>query len=237
MTSRGSFRPEEIEDEALSSDSIGPGPERADLLAGARDLEWLAAGSDVRPSAGFTDRVMATLADEPLPAPAIAVGSAVREGRLAAVAAAFGDFWRVAWSGKRPLAVRIQAIAIVLVVAVGVAAAGGGAILGAWNALNPLGPPVGASASPDETTSTSPEPSPEPTEQPSGSPETTPTNEPTTVPSATPSPRATQEAGGGSSATPKPTPKPTPTPEPTSTHTPEPSSDEHSGTPTSTSAP
>ena len=48
----------------------------------ARDLEERRGRGGVAPSAGFADRVMAAVATEPVPAPAIAAGSALRRGAV-----------------------------------------------------------------------------------------------------------------------------------------------------------
>ena len=90
--------------------------ELADALLIARELESMAAGEAVRPSDGFDDRVMAAIALEPAPRLLVRRGSTGRGGRLAAFLVAFGDAWRVATTGGRPTAVRVQALAFVLLV-------------------------------------------------------------------------------------------------------------------------
>ena len=120
------FRPDELDDDATAG-------EQARAMATARELEWLAATDDVAPSAGFADRVMAAVAAEPTPRPVAAAASAARRGAILGVLAAFGDLWRVAWTGGRPMAVRAPAMALVVVVmaatlgagALGVGALGG----------------------------------------------------------------------------------------------------------------
>ena len=84
----------------------------------ARELEALGETPGVRPTADFSDRVMAAIEREPVPQPAVALGSALRRGRIGLAAAAIGDAWRVAFGGGRPFAARAQALALVLVVAV-----------------------------------------------------------------------------------------------------------------------
>ena len=74
--------------------------------------------SNLAPTEDFTDRVMAAVAAEPSPQPIAALGTAVRGGRLGAALAAIGDSWRVAFGSSRPAALRAQAFAMVLVVAV-----------------------------------------------------------------------------------------------------------------------
>ena len=74
---------------------------------------------------------MAAIEREPVPQPAVALGSALRRGRIGLAAAAIGDAWRVAFGGGRPLAARSQALALVLVVAVLGIGVGGAAVVGA----------------------------------------------------------------------------------------------------------
>ena len=121
-----------------------PEPFSRDEIVGAGERPW---GSEIeeatttgrrvesagqiaaRPSADFVDRVMAAVAREPLPAPAVAAGEAVRHGRLAALLAAVGDGWRVLIGSGHPFAARAQALALVIVavvvVGLGVDAGGG----------------------------------------------------------------------------------------------------------------
>ena len=94
-----------------------------------------------RPSAEFVDRVMVAVAREPLPAPAIAAGEAMRRrtGR-GALLAAIGDGWRVLVGTGHPLAARAQALALVVVAVVVVGSASSLAVVGAANVLR--GPTV-----------------------------------------------------------------------------------------------
>ena len=71
---------------------------------------------------------MAAIDAEPVPAPVIAAGSALRAGAVGGVLAAIRDSFRVAFGGGFPLAARAQALALVLVVVV---AAGGTGIVAA----------------------------------------------------------------------------------------------------------
>ena len=238
---RRPFRPEEL---AGGPDSPSS-PELATALAAAREVESLAA-FDITPSDGFTDGVMAAISAEPLPAPIAAVGAAARGGRLAALVASFGDVWRVAWSGGRPLAIRAQAVALVLVVIVALGSAGSLALVGGWNALAPLRAPestpvVSPEPTPSLTPSLSPSESVEPSESPSESPEPSDSAEPSETPAG-----PTDNGGSGTNpaATPRPTVRPiatptsTPTPEvtdtPEPTRTPEPTDDHGGATPTPT---
>ena len=107
------FHPSDIGGEVDGSPS-------SDIVEIARELERLDSGV-LRPSEGFTDRVLAAIAVEPLPRPMAVAGVAAREGRVRAMLGALRDTWHVAWSGGRPLVARAQAMAfvILLVVAVG----------------------------------------------------------------------------------------------------------------------
>ena len=115
----------------MTRPTTGPGPFRPDELDGvpdigvdelaaearlARDLEAVAQRSSAAPPAGFADRVMASIAAEPMPAPARAAGSAVRHGALAGLLLAIRDSFRVTFSGGFPAAARAQALALALVV-------------------------------------------------------------------------------------------------------------------------
>lgn len=209
---REPFQPSELDGADESSGPIGG------LLATARELERLDGGA-IRPSDGFTDRVLAAIGAEPLPRPTAVAGLAARQGRLWAMLAALRDTWHVAWSGGRPFAVRAQAMAFVLILVAAMGSVGGLATVGAINALFP---PDHASPSPTLPSPTLPtptlpaetRPSPEPTE-----------TAPATGPSATPEPSDSAEP----TETDKPgeTAKPGETPDHTSrpghTETPEPS--------------
>ena len=107
----------------------GPfGPDELDGVAGlrpdelaaetrvARELEAVAVHGGVAPTSDFSDRVMAAVAAEPLPAPVIAAGSALRHGAAMGLLASLRDSFRVAFGGGFPAVVRAQALALVLVV-------------------------------------------------------------------------------------------------------------------------
>jgi uncharacterized membrane protein YgcG len=192
----GPFRPRDLDgaDESLSV------VEQAQALGVARELEAAALAVDIRPSPGFSDRVMSAVAAEPLPRPVTAFGRAARQGRARAAVAALADTWRVAWSGG-PLAARAQALAMVVVLIVatasvsGVAIAGVAGMLGRSTVTLPSPPAMPSTvAPPSEEASPSPTPSPEP----SATPEPTETSEPTATPKRT---------------TPRPAIQPTQTPE------------------------
>ena len=97
----------------------------------ARDLERYAAVTGREPGADFVDRVMAAVADEPIPSPG------VRRWTPAGILAAFGGAWQIAVTGGRPMAIRAQAMALVLIVAIGVAALGTATVVGVGSLLTP----------------------------------------------------------------------------------------------------
>jgi hypothetical protein len=182
----------------------------ADLLLIARELERLD-GGPIRPSDGFTDRVLAAIGSEPLPAPMAVAGLAARQGRFGAMAAALRDTWHVAWSGGRPVAVRAQAMAFVLLLLVAVGSVGAVTTVGALNALFP------------PTTSPSPTlPVVDPSPQPARTAEPTETPEPTKSPEPTDSPEPTETTKPGGTTKPDDTVEPGHTARPGRTETPEP---------------
>lgn len=183
--------------------------ELADDLAVARDLELFARAEQPMPSVGFEDRVMAALATEPPPRGVLA-GS----GRRSLVAM-LADAWRVAMTPGRPMALRAQALAMVLVAAVAVSTLGSAAVVGVASLLAPDGSPT---PTPSEVPTASPPPSSEPSRTPilpSPSTGPSPSLEPSSSPSpsedASPEPTETPEATQGSGASPRTTPRPTAT--------------------------
>lgn len=198
--------------------------EQAEALRTARDLEAVAALADrVGPTEGFDDRVMAAIAAEPAPRVVLRPAASVRGGRLAAVLLAIRESWAVATSGGRPLAVRAQALGVVLVVVVaaasltGVVAVGVGSLLNGNRAPTPSVVPL-PSAMPSLAPTNPPSPSPEPSM--TGSPE------PTETPDATETPGATDHGGSTETARPTRTPRPTDTAKPTETPS---GTDDHGG--------
>jgi hypothetical protein len=179
--------------------------EAAAILATARDLEGFAQAATGSPTPGFADRVMTAVAMEAPPRPVV-------KGLLVA----FRDAWRITWSGDRPMAVRAQAFALVLIVLVAVGSTGTLAAVGLSRLLADEGtPPPTVAPSVDPSTSTAP--STDESEEPGGSEE----------PSETP--EGTDESGSGSETeeptkTPRPTARPTNTPH--ATDTPEPTGTE-----------
>lgn len=203
------------------------GPDELDGVAGlapdelaaetrlARDLEGIAARDGITASPGFTERVMGAIATEPLSAPAVAAGSALRRGALAGLLVSVRDAVRVSFSGGFPVAVRAQAFALVLLVAALTAGSG----YGAAEALGLL----------DDRSS--PRPSIETPSLPPATPLPTGTPDPTLeAPTRSPQPSPSPEATGDPSETPEATTPPTPTRRltPTPTGTPE-ATDDHGG--------
>ncbi len=197
----GTFRPSELDSASEPLTIV----ELAQALAAARELEVAAMAVDVRPTPGFSERVMAAVAAEPRPRPHTAFDMAAPRGRAPATTGALLDAWRVAWSGDRPLAARAQALALVAVLVVGALSVSGVAIAGV---ASMLGRDAIMSPSPPSTIAL-------PSQMVSPSPT------PTAEPSVTPKPRVTPEPA----ATPKRSP-PQPTVEPV--ETPE-DDDDHGG--------
>ena len=217
----------------------------------ARELEVVAARASVRPSAAFTDRVMAAVAREPVPAPVRAAGTALRRGALVAFVASLRDAWRVTVSPSFPMAMRAQAMALVLVVA-GLAAGSGAVTAGALGLFDgDRATPTPPVETPSPSIEATPEPSmtPDPTmtpqmtpqsPEPSGSDSPSPSMEDESgEPSGSPEPTETAEPSDDASATPTRNPSPTRTPSPTrspsddSGHSEEPSTPKPSETPDS----
>ncbi len=205
----------------------------------ARDLEGIAARGGVAPSPGFADRVMAAVALEPVPAPVIAAGSALRHGAALGFLTSIRDALRVTFGGGFPLVVRAQSLALVLIVAAvaggsGLATAGAFGLLGDRGSPSPVPSMVAPSPTPtatplptDTPDATIPSMTPSPT--PSGSPEPTASDEPETAsPEETGDAEAERGSGSGDARTADPTadptegPTPSPTPTPTPGHTEEP---------------
>ena len=201
------FHPSEL------SGADGGDPTSAELgeaHATARAIESQLAAADVHPSTGFADRVMAAIAEEPQPQPAVAAGLALRRGRIGMLFGALADSWRVAFSGGRPLAVRAQAAAFVLVAILAAGSLGGIALVGAFDVLAP-------NRSPSPPPSQVALPTPSPTFGPSETSQPTDTTEPTETPEASDTPEPSETKGPTRTARPGKTEHPNETPEPTET--------------------
>ena len=150
---------------ARGGDVTGPRSFRADELGAgdARELQrafeagrWLEAGTAqaapelafdpngfrtmATPSAGFEDRVMAALADEPIPGAVGFLTPLRRDGAVAGFAASVRQAWRAALGSGRPLAGRASALAYVLAIVIAGTSLAGVATVGAAGALGLLGP-------------------------------------------------------------------------------------------------
>ena len=162
----------------------------------ARELEGLTERSGAAPGTDFAERVMSAVSREPTPAPARAAGIALRRGALAAFVASLRDAWRVTTRSGFPIAVRAQALALVLVVA-GLAAGSGLATAGALGLFDadrgsPSPEPTVEVPSPTPTIDT-----PSPTAPPSPSTEPSDSAEPTvTTDTETPEPSGPEETDG-----------------------------------------
>jgi outer membrane biosynthesis protein TonB len=192
----------------------------------ARGLER-AAADDIRPSAGFADRVMAAIVAEPAPRVIVRPAETVRGGMVGAFLASVRDAWKVSTSPGRPTFVRAQAMGFVFLV---VLATGSLSTLAAIGAAGFISQDDHHTPAPTLPIGPSPRPTSEPTPAtPSPSSEPTPSETPaeTTEPSETPD--ATETTGGTSSHEPGTTPRPTehqtakPTKTPHETESPEPS--------------
>jgi hypothetical protein len=186
----------------------------AGLAAVARELEAVAAMDATPRPPDFEDRVMAALADEPPPRPV------ARGWSPAAIATTVGEAWRIATTGPRPAAIRAQALALVLLVAVAALSVGSLAVVGAarWLSSDPALPPPTVAPSPGPSLvapSPSAAPSPTLTPAPSASPSPSPSADATAAPDAT----ETSEPTGTDD--PDDTPRPTDTPDPEGTPDPE----------------
>lgn len=175
------FEPSELGDGDVVGDAAA-----AELLGIARDLESYARSDSVTLSADFEDRVMAAIAHEPPPRPLASRG-------LLGIVAVVRDAWRLTWSSDRPLAVRAQALALVLLAAVALGSLGSLAAVGVGALLSPDGPVPTVEPAPVPTPSPSVLASPSPSISPS--------------PSATPSASPTETAGLTETAEPTETPE------------------------------
>jgi hypothetical protein len=216
VTGRGGMNHPWEADEVAPSDAT-------QMRSAAAELERFARATDIAPRAGLSAQIMASLAAEPTPAPLTALSDATRRRRLAGMLAALRDTWRVAFTGGRPVAIRLSAAMAVVVLLATVGSVGGLAAVGAWSALNPPATSPAPSPSVDQVPVIVPPMQPNPSV-------TTPRS--TVGPEPTMSPTPMQSQGPTPSATPmhtarpttKPMPKPTAMPAPMPTHHPEPTS-------------
>jgi hypothetical protein len=151
-----------------------------DLVETARDLEVYADIGWGGPTATFEDRVMAAIAGEPAPR---------LRAELGPIATLF-EAWRLAWSGGRPLAIRAQALALVVTAVVALVAVGSLGIVAASRLLAPDIPPPTIEQSPVPT------PSPSPTPRESETPTPTATPDPATKQTPRPTPIEPERSAG-----------------------------------------
>jgi hypothetical protein len=225
------FDPSELRTSGRPGDAQPSDAELAEALGVARDLEALSVSEGIRPTDGFEDRVMAAIAAEPAPRLVARPPATVRGGRVGAFFVAIRDAWGVATSSGRPLAVRGQALAFVLlvVVATGALTTATAVTVGGFLQRSD-GPAPSVEPAPSEaptplpsTPAVSPTPSRSP--DPTATPEATETVEPSETPEAdeTDEPGETPRTTRTASPTGMPdddddeTPEPDDTPEPTET--------------------
>jgi hypothetical protein len=230
------FDPSELRTSGKPGDSQPSDAELAQALGVARDLEALATSEGIRPTEGFEDRVMAAISAEPAPRLVARPPATVRGGRVGAFFLAIRDAWGVATTGGRPMAVRGQALAFVLlvVIAAGALTTVTAVTVGGFLQRNespapsvepapsvaPTPVPSTPLVSPTPSPSVEPTATPEATEtaEPSGTPDAGETDEPEETPRSTRTASPTETPDGGVDET----PDPDDTPEPTGT-------DDHSG--------
>ncbi len=195
-----------------------------------RELDAFADETRLAPPADLADRIMAAVADEPVPTPPVTFLHAV--GALALV-----DAWR-AWrlnlrvalgQGRAPGRLRMQALAVVVVAALLVGIGGSTVAVGAARLVQVLVTPTvfDLDATPDPSgleVSPQPRPSPSISPNPQVSPDESPEPSESAEPAESEGPGESSEpsesegssSGGGAGATPRPnrTPHATETPEP-----------------------
>ena len=118
-----------------------PTVDAAAAMAIARRIEAATmVASPTDPTAGFTDRVMAVLADEPGPASAAFVAPLRKLGVLAGFGASIRQAWAMLERPGRPTFARAAALAYVLTIAAAGVSVAGAATFGAAGAFGLLGP-------------------------------------------------------------------------------------------------
>ncbi len=182
MTTR---RPFDLDDlGAASHDDLTAATAMARRLADSIDEVSVAT------SAGFADRVMAAIADEPAPSTVGFLAPLWRRGMLGGFAASVRQAWVSLSGAGRPAFVRATALAYVLVVAIAGSALVGAATFGVAGALGMLGPTPTESLTP---TPVAPDVTPAPTTGPIETP-----SPPAPVPSPSESADPSDDHGGGS---------------------------------------
>jgi len=213
----GPFRPDELAGDGLDI----PDAERAASYATARELEQALTPDTVRPSAGFADRVMATVAAEPIHRPTGFIAPLRARRDLAGLVASVRAAWAMAvGAGARPAGSRGLAMAYVLAVLLVGASLTGVAAFGAAGAIGLLTPdasptpsiitpsptptPDSSSESDEPSASSEPGETLEPSESPDASGSTEPSDshqpEDSSGPGATATPRQSDDNGGATAS-------------------------------------
>jgi hypothetical protein len=114
----------------------------ASLVAVARELEVYAAASDPTPSTSLAARIAAAVGREPAPTPPVLFWRALTQGSAAGAFGYLVASLRAALGIGRmfPAAVRVQAIALILTVALGLAGGGAALAAGAAGVIHALQP-------------------------------------------------------------------------------------------------
>jgi hypothetical protein len=175
-------------------DELGPteGREPEYAMDAVRALELAAEEVPAGTGAAFSDRVMAAIADEPLPGTVGFLSPLRRRGVLAGFADSVRQAWASIWT-PRPTFARAAALAYVLVVALAGASLVGAVSIGAAGALGLLEPHQTVAPTPTPTPTPAPIVAPPPTVLPSPEPE--PSETPEVV-------EPTDDHGGGSGGEP-----------------------------------
>jgi hypothetical protein len=178
--------------DGLDLDDIG-------MQAVARELEAFADDTRVAPSPDLIDRIMAAIADQPVPTPPVAFLHAV--GALA-----LADAWRAWWlnlrvalgGGPASGRLRSQALAVVIVSALIVSIGGATVAVGAARLVQAMVTPT--LTVPDATPTPSPDATPGPEATPSPPPDASPSPAPTTSADASDEPEESEspDASSGS---------------------------------------
>lgn len=162
----------------------------ADALASARRIEAAIDDTVIAPGALFSDRVMAALADEPVPAPTGFLAPLRRRGVIAGFGASVKQAWASIGAPGRPRLARGAALAYVLAIAIAGTSLAGAATITVAGALGIIGPHQAQPTPTLPAQMTSPEPSYRPSAE-SEPPGPEASNDPSSGPDAT------DDHGGG----------------------------------------
>ncbi len=235
------FDPSEVADVASSDD------ERRRAAETGRALDAVTAASDAHERPGFTDRVMAAVATEPSPRPALVVAAGLRGRHPGMIVGAVVDAWRVVVGGAgRPVTARVGSAGVLVAAALSLGLVGG-LLAGTASWLSQPNPPLPTSpivsplVSPPPATTREPGPTPSPSPTRTSSPEPSDSAEPSETPEPSgPEPTESEDhagsggSGGTNGAGSNETPDPTSTVRPSSSPV---GSDDHEDHAGSTSTP